>query len=416
MSDVSSTETTSVVAAPSRRLGRRITVGVAVGLAIVLFLTATAGIWAKRTVLSADRVVAAVDAAAENPAVIDALSTRITDEIVGLIDVSGIVQDLVPDALDRLGPFVEAALTRVIHDKVSDVVGSPRGQALLESAVRTAHGAVISVLQGDGLGLDAFFVKVDGEIRLDTVPLLVATIEQLQEEGVIPGNFDISEVAQAATSSAAVKILARVFGVSVPDDFGQITVLNAEQVQNASATLNTAQRALSIFQKGTFLLAVLAFLVIGLAMVLSLDRRRTLSQLMLGIGIGALIMRLGIDQVVAAIDRAIDRAGAKAAAVNITEELTDSLARALMIMAIVGIAVGLVAHFVRPAADGSHSKLTALAATKPDVARIVIVGLGLAVLFIAGVGPWVVLIVGLLVLAGVLFVNRLAEPEAPAAP
>ncbi len=416
MSDVSSTETTPAVAAPSRRLGRRITVGVAVGLAIVLFLTATAGIWAKRTVLSADRVVAAVDAAAEDPAVIDALSTRITAEIVGLVDVSGIVQSIVPDALDRLGPFVEAALTRVIHDKVADVVGSPRGRALLENAVRKAHDAVISVLEGDGLGLDAFFVKVDGEIRLDTVPLLVATIEQLQQEGVIPGSFDISEVAQAATSSAAVKILARVFGVSVPDDFGQITVLNAEQVQNASATLNTAQRALSIFQKATFLLAVLAFVFIGIAMALSLDRRRTLSQLLLGIGIGALIMRIGIDQVVAAIDRAIDRAGAKAAAVNITEELTDSLARALMIMAIVGIVVGLVAHFVRPAADGSHSKLTALAAAKPDVARIVIVGLGLTVLFIAGIGPWVVLIVGLLVLAGVLFVNRLAAPAAPAAP
>jgi hypothetical protein len=414
------TEVSTPEAAPTetkqRRLGRRITVGVAVGLAIVLFLLAVTGIWAKRTVLSADRVVAAVDAAAADPAVVDALSTRITDEIVSLIDVSGIVQSVVPDGLDRLGPIVEAAVTRVIHDKVGDVVGSPRGRALLEAAVRKAHDAVIRVLEGDGLGLDAFFVKVDGEIRLDTVPLLVATIGQLQDEGVIPGNFDITEVANAATSSTAVQLLAKIFGVSVPDDFGQITILNAAQVEKASATLNTAQRALSIFQKATVLLAILAFVFIGVALALSLDRRRTTSQLLLGIGIGALIMRIGIDQVVAAVDRAINRVGARAAAVSITEELTATLARALMILAIVGIATGLIAKFLKPADDGSPSKLSTLATANPDIARIAIVGLGLVVLFITGIGFWAVLIVGLLVAAGVLYVNRNSATPAPPEP
>lgn len=396
-----------------RRLGRRITTGVAVALAIVLFLVATAGIWAKRTVLSADRVVAAVDRAAEDPAVIDALSTKITDEIVGLIDIDSVVQSVLPDGLDRLGPIIEAAVTRVIHDKVSDVVGSPRGRALLEAAVRKAHDAVIRVLEGDGTGLDAFFVKVDGEIRLDTVPLVVATIELLQDEGVLPGNFDISAVLNAATSSAAVQLLAKIFGVSVPPDFGQITVLNAQQVEKASATLSGAQRALAVFQKGTVVLGVLAFLFIGLALWLSLDRRRTLSQLMLGIGIGALLMRIGIDQVIAAIDRAIDKAGAKAAAVNITEELTSSLARVLMLMAVVGIAVGLVAHFLRPAKDGSPSRLSSIVAAHADIARIVVVALGLVVLFVAGLTVWSVLAVGLLVAAGVLYVNRQAGPTAP---
>ncbi len=408
------TDVSAPAAAPAekkeRRTGRRIATGVAVGLSIVLFLVATTGIWAKRTVLSADRVVAAVDRAAQDPAVIDALATRITDEIVLLVDIKGIVGDLLPDALERLDPVIEAAITRVIHDKVADVVGSPAGRALLDAAVREAHQAVIRVLEGDGLGFDAFFVQVDGEVRLDTVPLLVATIEELQRQEVIPGRFDISAVADAATSSAAVQVLARVFGVSVADGFGQVTVLNAQQVASASTTLNTAQRALSLFQKATFLLGLLAFVVIGIAMALSLDRRRTLSQLMLGIGIGGVLLRIGIDQVVAAIDRAIDRAGANAAAVNITDELVESLERTLTVSAIVGIAVGLIALFLKPAEDGSHSKLSAVVAAKPDVARIVIVGLGLAVLFIAGIGPWVVLVVGLLVAAGVLYVNRLKAP------
>ena len=146
MSDEPTVAATTDIPSPTRgkRLGRRITAGVAVVLAVALFLVATAGIWAKRTVLSADRVVAAVDAAAQDPAVVDALSTRITAEIVSLVDISTIVEDVLPDGLDRLGLIIEAAVTRVIHDKVADVVGSPRGRARPRSARRTRRSSACS--------------------------------------------------------------------------------------------------------------------------------------------------------------------------------------------------------------------------------------------------------------------------------
>lgn len=400
--------------APDKRLPRRIGAVVATVLAVVLFLVATTGIWAKRTVLSTDRVVAAVDAAAEDPAVIDALSARITTEIVSLVDIDGIVQSLVPDGLDRLGPVIEAAVANLIKEQVANVVGSEQGRALIERAVRTAHAKAIDILEGDGLSPDSVFSMVDGEVVLDVVPLIVRTIGLLQEEGVIPDSFDITEIAGEVSSNQMVQVLARVFGVSVPENFGQITVLNAEQVDAASSTLSAAQQALSIFQKATFVLGVLALLMVALALYLSLNRRRTLAQLMLGIGVGALVMRIGIDRVVAAIDRAIEKAGAKAAAVRITESLTDSLARTLMVMALVGIAVGLIAVFLRPGKDGSESKLATVIAARADAARIAVVGMGLAVLFITGLSPWVVLVVGALVVAGILYVNRSQQVE-PAA-
>ena len=406
MTDVSTTEITPVTTRPPRRTGRRIGIGVAVVLAVVLFLTATAAVWAKRTVLSADRGVAAVDRAAEDPAVVDALATRITDEIVALVDVSSLVQSVLPAQLDRVGVLLENALTGIIHDRVADLVDSPRGRAILETAVRKAHNAVIKILEGDGLGADAFFVKVDGEVRLDTVPLVIAAIEQLQENGVIPDSFDVSQVVQAATSSEAVQKLAQIFGVSVPDDFGQITILDAAQVEKASASLNTAQRALAIFQKGTVVLVVLALLFIALALFISLDRRRTLAQIVLGIGVGALLLRIGIDQVVAAIDRAIDKAGAKAAAVNITEALTDSLARTLMVEAFIGLVLGVVLWFLRPGKDGSKSALTQIVAANADIARFAVIGFGLLVLFITGFGPIALILVVALVVGGVLYVNR----------
>lgn len=413
MTDASD-DTTPSPAAPAgdnRHRGRRIAAVVATVLAVTLFLVATTGIWAKRTVLSTDRVVAAVDAAAEDPAVIDALAARITTEIVALVDIDGIVQSLVPDGLDRLGPVIEAAVANLIKEQVANVVGSEQGRALIERAVRAAHAKALEILQSGGLSPDSVFSMVDGEVVLDVVPLIVRTIGLLQDEGVIPDSFDISEIAEEVSSNRMVQVLARVFGVTVPDDFGQITVLNAEQVEAASATLASAQQALSVFQKATFILAVLALLMVALALYLSLDRRRTLAQLMLGIGVGALVMRIAIDRVVVAIDSAIEKAGAKAAAVRITESLTDSLARTLMVMALVGIAVGLIAVFLRPGEDGSQSKLATVIAARADTARIAVVGMGLAVLFITGLSPWVILVVGALVVAGILYVNRNAAAE-----
>ena len=414
MTDASDTSSAPAApAAPSKRRPRRIGAVVATVLAVVLFLVATTGIWAKRTVLSTDRVVAAVDAAAEDPAVIDALSARITTEIVSLVDIDGIVQSLVPDGLDRLGPVIEAAVANLIKEQVANVVGSEQGRDLIERAVRVAHAKAIDILESGGLSPDSVFSMVDGEVVLDVVPLIVRTIGLLQEQGVIPDSFDITEIANEVSSNRMVQVLARVFGVTVPENFGQITVLNAEQVDAASATLSSAQQALSIFQKGTFVLGVLALLMVALALYLSLDRRRTLAQLMLGIGVGALVMRIGIDRVVVAIDSAIEKAGAKAAAVRITESLTESLARTLMVMALVGIVVGLIAVFLRPGKDGSESKLATVIAARADAARIAVVGMGLAVLFITGLSPWVILIVGALVVAGILYINR-STPAEPA--
>jgi hypothetical protein len=385
---------------------RRILTWVAVVLAVVLFLLGTTAVWAKNTVLSTDRVVKAVDKAASDPQVIDALSARITLEIMSLVDVTGLVQSVLPSQLDGLAPIIEGALTNQIETEVTKVVGSDAGRRILESSVRLAHAQAIRLLEGGGLSPDSAFSVQDGQVVLDIVPLVVAGIEALQRNGVISDRFDFTEIAQNITSDKKVQALARVFGISVPENFGRIVLLDSKAVDDASATLASAQRALAIFQKAAIILVVLAFVMIGVAMALSVDRRRTLAQLAVGVGVGALLMRIGIDRVVAAVGRAIDKAGAKVAAVTITESLTDTLARVLVVLAIVGLLVGLIAHLLRPAKDGRASWLTELVQDHPDLARIVIVGVGLALLATVGL-TWIsVVVVGALCVGGVLYVNR----------
>jgi hypothetical protein len=399
--------------APSHR-PRRILTWVAVVLAVVLFLLGTTAVWAKNTVLSSDRVVKAVDEAASDPQVIDALSARITQEIMSLVDVTGLVQSVLPSQLDQLAPIIEGAVTNQIENQVNKVVGSDAGRRILEKSVRVAHDQAIKLLEGGGLSPDSAFSVQDGQVVLDTVPLVVAGIEALQKNGVISDGFDIKAIANEVTSDRKVQMLAKVFGISVPENFGQIVLLDSQTVDDASATLAAAQRALAIFEKAVVILVLLAFVMIGAAMALSVDRRRTLAQLAVGIGVGALLMRIGIDRVVAAVGRAIDKAGAKVAAITITESLTETLARVLVVLAIVGLLVGLITHLLRPAKDGRASWLTELVQDHPDLARIVIVGVGLALLATVGL-TWIsVIVVGALCVGGVLYVNRNAT-EVPAA-
>lgn len=397
--------------APSQR-PRRIVTWVAVVLSVVLFLLATAAVWAKNTVLSTDRVVKAVNEAASDPQVIEALSARITQEIMSLVDVTSLVQGVLPDQLDAVAPIIEGAVTNQIENQVNKVVASDVGQRILESSVRAAHSQAIKLLEGGGLSPDSAFSVQDGQVVLDIVPLVVAGIEALQDRGVIPDTFDIAAIANEVTSDRKVQLLARVFGISVPEDFGQIVLLDSQAVEDASATLAAAQRALAVFEKAVFILVVLALVMIAVALALSVDRRRTLAQIAIGIGVGALLMRIGIDRVVAAVGRAIDKAGAKVAAVTITESLTETLARTLVVLTIVGLLVGVITHLLRPTKDGGASWLTGLVQDHADLARVIIVGVGLALLAAVGL-TWIsVIIVGALCVGGVLYVNRNAKVPA----
>ncbi len=400
------------VSVPDPHRPRRITTVVLVVLAVVLFLTSTIAVWAKRTVLDPNRVVAAVDRAASDPAVVDALAVKVTDQLVQLVDVNTMLEGVLPSQLDKLAPVISAALRDIVEKQVTAVVGSDAGRKLLTDAVRVAHATAIRLLEGDGLAPDSVFSIVDGQVTLDVVPLVVRTVEQLQANGIISDRFDLTELAQNVTSDVRVKILARIFGVSVPENFGQIVLIDSQKVDQGAATLSTAQRALAVFQRGTVLLVILALALLAAALFVSVDRRRTLAQLTLGIGIGAVLLRIGIDQVVSVLNRTIDAVGIRHAAVNITESLTSSLARTLVILAIVGIVVGILVRMLRPSADGTHSWLALLVRDHAEIARMVVIGLSLFLLAAVGISWLSVVLIGALAVAGVLYVNRNAASPA----
>ena len=333
--------------ANGRRIGRRIAAAVAVLLAVVLLLVATVGLWARRTVLNTDRIVAAVDSAVSDPQVTNALAERISEELVTSLNVETVLAAVLPPKFDAHAPTAAAAVNDAIGTQIATVVNSPQGRQLLNAAVRTAHSTAVRLLNGEGLAPNSLLSVTDGQVTLDVVPLIGQSLQYLQTQRIIPPKYNVSALANVATSTAMVNQMAATFGVSLPPTFGQIVLLDSQQVSDGEAVIADVQEGLALFRKATQLLVVAALVCVALAMIASVNRRRTLVQLLVGIGLGAVALRVGLSRVVTANDHAIDEVGIKVAAMKMTESLTLALSRMLVLMAVLALVAAIVLHLLR---------------------------------------------------------------------
>ena len=106
----------------------------------ILIPVATLATWTTRTVLNTDRFTTTVSDVISDPAVLAAVSTRITDEVFAAVDGSAVLDQL-PPVLRPAVPFIEGALRSRVEQRVNDVLSSDTGQELLTAAVKNAHRA-----------------------------------------------------------------------------------------------------------------------------------------------------------------------------------------------------------------------------------------------------------------------------------
>ena len=243
-----------------------------------------------------------------------------------------------------------------------------------------------SCCEGDGLSPDSAFSVQDGEVVLDVVPLIVQTVELMQERGIISDRFDLTEIAQNVTSNEKVQPLAR-------------------DIRRVGARGFRPDRGPRFGDKVS---EVCGNAVHGAASARHLPEGHGRPG-----GLGAGVM---IGGVAGPVGRSTPNPGAvehrhrrgrhphahrhrpgggghrqrhregraQGPAVQMTESLTEMLARTLMTLAIVGLAVGLIAYLLKPAADGGDSWLTGIVRDHGDIARVAVVGVCLALLFAVG--------------------------------
>ena len=199
-----------------------------------------------------------------------ALQSRVwlVDELYTNVDVTAGLQGAVPeesqasDAVGPLlavaGPLIEGALRDVSVGVAERLLASSEVQQLWEEANRAAHTLLVAVIDEDAV---EGVTVTDNDVILDLQPLLTEFADRT--------GADLS-------------------GVDVPDDFGQITVLETDQLSSVQSLV----KALKVMSS---LLTLVVIGLFGLAIYLARGQRRRIvsacAAIMLLVGVALLLIQ-----------------------------------------------------------------------------------------------------------------------------
>ncbi len=236
-----------------------------VGLLVLLAaLTATAtavGAWTHQTALVDDRFVAVVTNATSDPQVIDALGTKIADQVVDRFALQQRLSERLPGQLNRLAEPV----TQAIHDRIASAVekllSSQQFHDVFTVALARLHTGFLNIVNGNS----EYFTTTDGKLTLDLLAVVDTIITQLQTDGVLPTAADFPRFSAATDRTDYINRLDTYLQTQLPPDFGQIPIADA-------SSIGTIGNVLHLLNEALIVLAILA-VVLVLAAVLLADRR-----------------------------------------------------------------------------------------------------------------------------------------------
>jgi hypothetical protein len=287
---------------------RRALVATLVVLSIVLAPLAVIAIFVRNQVLDTDRYVDTVAPLAENEQIIETAADKLTARIFTAADVEQRTEDALPDRAAFLAGPLTDALERAAHQAALGLLQSDQFQTLWREANRRAHEQVEAVLTGDGP--DSLDIE-NGEVVLDLKPLVKIVKERLDDRGITV--FD---------------------DVSLDRDL-KFALFDASSIESAQSLVN-------LLDKVAWVLGILVFVFLAIAVVLSGNRRRTLLRWGIGLfcamAITAIAIALGRNAYLNAVSSdELPRSSAGAA----FDILVRFLRNAVRVLAVLGIIVAI---------------------------------------------------------------------------
>ena len=419
-------------AARARRRGktRSILTAVLAILTAISIFAATVGVWTQRTLASPDRYVALVAPLAKDPAVTNALATRLTDEVFTALNVQSEVQqalaaipNLPPAASFIAGP-IAAAAHNLIETQVANFLQTDTFANLWTQLNLQVHTKVKALLNGDYSQLPN--VSIDGgEVQLNLVSLVAQILQQLAQSGLnsLGINVTVPSIPPDLASSAAIQQLSSALGVSLPPDFGQVTIMTADQ-------LTSYQKTVRQLKRGEGALVLLSILLLAATIIVAPRRRRAVIWLGAATVVALFLGGVFLRRMEASIVDSITGPAAKAAATDVFAQVTTSLRHTGLLVITVAIVVALIAYLtgrprwlVRAAAwiqrvtapSPEGSELEVWVARYHDPVRVIGIAVAVVILFITGIDWLPVAIVGAL-LAVFLWGVAVAEQRSRVAP
>jgi hypothetical protein len=238
--------------------------GLAVWLLIVaggvLLFVANAGIWVDREVYDSDNFVSTTNEIFEDPEVQAVMAERLTNRLVAAADLSGRLNEELPERLTFLALPITEAARDFIHDIVVRVLESDRFAQLRTRVLEIFHTNLIRVIENDNdlLSTDS------GTLTIDLRPVLQEVADQLglSEDSALVARLDL------------------------PEDAGVIEVN-----QGAIAWSYAIAAA---FQELIIIVLVAAVVCMAIAVIIARERRKTLRNVAIAVAAVGLITLIGL--------------------------------------------------------------------------------------------------------------------------
>ena len=274
--------------------GRTITVWVLIAIASLVAVLSSTTTWLKRQALDTDSWVSASDEVLAKPAVQQALSVFIVDQLYQSVDITSELAQRLPDDFKQVAGPLSAALRAPAQQAVERLLQTPQFQQLWSQINRRAHAALVRVLENK--------TRV-GSTEGGTVSLDLGQL--VQQLG-----------AQLGISQSTL--------AKIPASAGHIELIRSDQ-------LKTAQKGVRAIKVLSVLLLLVVLVLYALAAYLSFDRRRTIRNIGWAVVLSAFILltvRRGVDNYVVNLVKTDQFRGAADAVVPIWTSLLAQLGRA----------------------------------------------------------------------------------------
>ena len=342
----------------------------------------TLNTWAERQLLDTDSWVDASTALLDDDKVREELSVQLVNALYENVDVGPAIDERLPEQLQGLGGPLAGVLRDPLIDTADRVLNTEPVRVVWEEANRTAHTAVLAILEDD---VGDNVTTADGKVVID----LGAVVVQIGEEIGLP---------QAALDA-------------LPDDAGQIEVVDSDQLEAAQSAVKLIKILSTVF----FLLVIVLY---GAAVYLAGNwRRAAVRNVGAAIALGGFMVLVALRLGVNIISGAPDTAGGRAATESVVVIATELLRRSAWSEILIGLLIVLGASLIGPARYAKRARhYTAQGFRRSALATWI--GFAVLVLVVlawspfSAAGNWLpALLVLLLVVVGIEAIRRTSLAE-----
>lgn len=216
-------------------------------------------LWSRNQLLNTDRYVQTVQPLAHDPAVRAAIADRVTTAISDAVDIEDRAKEALPDRARFLAAPLATAAETVIHDTTVNFLQSDQFKQLWNQVNRLAHEQIVRIITGKSV---AGVQTENGKVVLSLGPITQQVLQRVDQ--VVP--VDLSNV--------------------------NTSRLNTDIVLVDSKDLGRVQSGVKWFNRGTYILLILAIASLVAAALLPRDKRRGVQRVGLAMSISMAVTLL----------------------------------------------------------------------------------------------------------------------------